>query len=477
MPRTCIAATVLVYLSLPSASWGQACVGDCDQNGAVAVNELVLGTNIALDRAALTACASFDSSANGKVEVNELVLGVNNLLQACIPIVTPTVTPTATQPAPTNSPGEEFQINTYTTGSGSSPAVAADENGNFVVIWEQGKDGTSQDGDGIGIFGQRLDSSGARLGTEFQVNTSTTGNQEEPAVAIGNNGSFVVVWEVDTDRNFPSEGIFAQRFDSTGTRSGTEFQVNSSTGVVGEEAVIAASPEGDFTVVWEATDALLGQRFDSIGGRLGSEFVITTSTDKSSDHPAIANLQDGGFVVVWDREDPVGSCNSDHFGQRFNSAGTKVGSEFQVNTYTTGAQGEATIASDATGRFIVAWRHGCFGVAEAASGQLFDTAGNRVGGEITVVSETEFDGIDVTFVGTDVVVLLQSCSDEEDGACAHRFDGTGSRIGSEFRVTNFAGGDGDIANAGLLENRFVSVVLGRDGDGRGVFGRIFSLEP
>jgi hypothetical protein len=59
------------------------CVGDCDGNGSVAVNELVTGVNIALGRANISACPVFDSSNNGMVEVNELVTGVNNALRGC----------------------------------------------------------------------------------------------------------------------------------------------------------------------------------------------------------------------------------------------------------------------------------------------------------------------------------------------------------------------------------------------------------
>jgi hypothetical protein len=48
--------------------------------------------------------------------------------------------------------GPEFQINTYTTGSQRSPAVASIGGVDFVVV----STGSGQDGDGDGIFGQRL---------------------------------------------------------------------------------------------------------------------------------------------------------------------------------------------------------------------------------------------------------------------------------------------------------------------------------
>jgi hypothetical protein len=79
------------------------CVGDCSADNVVAVNELVLGTNIALERAPLSQCPVFDADGDGRVEVNELVTGVNNLLREC-PAVTPPATPTPTDSGPTATP-------------------------------------------------------------------------------------------------------------------------------------------------------------------------------------------------------------------------------------------------------------------------------------------------------------------------------------------------------------------------------------
>jgi hypothetical protein len=47
------------------------------------VNELVQGVNIALDRAAVTACPEMDANGNLQVSVDELVSAVNNALGGC----------------------------------------------------------------------------------------------------------------------------------------------------------------------------------------------------------------------------------------------------------------------------------------------------------------------------------------------------------------------------------------------------------
>lgn len=60
-----------------------ACVGDCDDNRTVVVNEVVTGVNIALDRATVATCVAFDPNQTTTVTVSELVQGVNSLLRGC----------------------------------------------------------------------------------------------------------------------------------------------------------------------------------------------------------------------------------------------------------------------------------------------------------------------------------------------------------------------------------------------------------
>src|SRR5687767_417858 len=86
--------------------------------------------------------------------------------------------------------GGEFRVNTYTSYAQFWPRLAAEPDGDFVVVWMSGV----QDGSGLGIFGQRFEASGTARGAEFQVNVDTLGTQRNAAVAVGDNGEFVAVW-------------------------------------------------------------------------------------------------------------------------------------------------------------------------------------------------------------------------------------------------------------------------------------------
>jgi cysteine-rich repeat protein len=59
------------------------CRGDCDYDGEVTVNELIIGVNIVLGAKPVGACPSFDADGSGTVTVDELIVAVNKALRGC----------------------------------------------------------------------------------------------------------------------------------------------------------------------------------------------------------------------------------------------------------------------------------------------------------------------------------------------------------------------------------------------------------
>jgi len=59
------------------------CVGDCNEDNSVTVDELVRGVNIALGNSELSECPLFDSSGDGQVTVDEVIHAVNAALVGC----------------------------------------------------------------------------------------------------------------------------------------------------------------------------------------------------------------------------------------------------------------------------------------------------------------------------------------------------------------------------------------------------------
>jgi Tol biopolymer transport system component len=94
----------LIAALLTAGPVAAACGGDCDGDGTVAINELVLGVGIALGSSPLSGCASFDTDGDGAVAINELVAAVTAALNGC-GAATPAPTPTAT-PRPGGGSGK-----------------------------------------------------------------------------------------------------------------------------------------------------------------------------------------------------------------------------------------------------------------------------------------------------------------------------------------------------------------------------------
>ena len=342
--------------------------------------------------------------------------------------------------------GGDFLVNTYTTEDQNRPDIAADRRGNFVVVWE----GDDQDGSNEGIFAQRYDSAGMPIGGEFQVNVYTTGEQAEPAVAMSRSGSFVVVW-TSYGQDGDSYGVFGRLFSSSGAAVGIEFQVNSYTTSYQYDPDVAMDGSGNFAVVWVSLDqagvgnSVFARRFNSSGSPAAGEFQVDSFTAAFQYFPAVAADERGDFAVVWE-SDPM---DGDAFGiaaRIFDRMGTAAGPEFQVNTYTTGDQGEPGIAMTAQGDFLVGWdSDDQDGAQDGVFAQLFDITGMPVGAELQVNTYTSGSQDDPKIAadasGEFIVVWPSQNQDGSlDGVFTRVVDSLGVPLGDEFQVNTYTPG-------------------------------------
>jgi hypothetical protein len=382
--------------------------------------------------------------------------------------------------------GGEFQVNSYTTGGQYFPKVATGADGDFAVVWLST---SSQDGNLRGVFGQRYDSAGSRRGAEFQVNSYTTGDQWFPALAMDSDGDFVVVWVSDS-QDGDETGVFGQRFDSAGSRRGAEFQVNSYTTRWQNAASVAMDADGDFVVVWYShlqdgsQSGIFGQQFESGGARLGGEFRVNTYTTDTQSEPTVAANASGSFVVVWrSRHDAPGS-EYGIFGQRFDSAGSKRGEEFSVNSYTTGSQVGAAAALESDGDFLVVWYSWLQdGDGNGIFGQRFDSGGARLGAELQINSYTtggqSGPAVAASSAGGFVVIWKSDAQDgDSSGGFGRRYELSGTRVGGEFQINAYTTWS-QLPRSVALDSDGDFVVTWRsftqDGSADGVFGRRFSV--
>ena len=112
--------------------------------------------------------------------------------------------------------GEVFQVNTSTAGEQQYSRVATDADGDFVITWE------SNTPAGFDILAQRYASNdkillanataygtNGEVGGEFTVNSTTSGDQRYPSIAMDDTGDYMIVWSGNGADS--SQSVYGQR--------------------------------------------------------------------------------------------------------------------------------------------------------------------------------------------------------------------------------------------------------------------------
>jgi hypothetical protein len=378
--------------------------------------------------------------------------------------------------------GPEFRANTYTTGTQRNPGLAAQANGDFIVTWSS----SLGDGAGYGVFGQRYVRDGSPKGGEFLINSFTTGNQAFTDLSIAPSGGFVVVWQGAAPGG--ATIIEGQVFDNAGAKVGAEFQANSGTPGFEYYGHVGSDAKGNFVVTWTsaigdgpANYGILARRFAANGTPLGASFSVNTTTASFQEVSKIATNADGSFVIVWESLNQDGSSYA-VVGRRFDATGTSLGGEFIVNSYTTGNQGDPSVGAGADGRFVVGWESTMSGAngLEVRS-QRYDNTGAPVGTEFIVNSYTTGSQFLYSVAVDAQGNYVMAWDDARDGASFGAFGGRltwdNTRRGVEFQANTYTTGYQGVTNvAGDSYGNFI-VAWHSDqdppGGGRGIYVQRF----
>src|SRR5262249_25558752 len=154
-----------------------------------------------------------------------------------------------------------------------------------------------------------------------------------PAIASDSVGNFIVAWLSGPLQDSASYGVFGQRFFASGAPCGAEFRINSYTTSSQTLPAVARDSAGAFVVVWGSygqdgsRSGVFAQRYDSSGGTVGTEWQVNAYTTDEQRNPRVALDGGGNFVVVWNGKVEDGSGYG-VFGQRFSSSGSPLGGEF-----------------------------------------------------------------------------------------------------------------------------------------------------
>ena len=198
--------------------------------------------------------------------------------------------------------GDDVRVDTSTSSLRSNSTVAGLADGGYLIAW---------DGNGD-IHAQRFDAHGAAQGAATLVNSTVGDFQSAPALSALADGGYVVTWQ-SSGQDGSDAGVFMQRYDASGAAVGTETQVNTTTAGAQGSPTVTALSDGGFVVAWESSGqdgsgfGVYAQRYDASGQAVGTETQVNSGTFSDQMAPAIAATADGGFVATWSSYQQDGS--------------------------------------------------------------------------------------------------------------------------------------------------------------------------
>ncbi len=276
--------------------------------------------------------------------------------------------------------GNDFKISQAPLGSQQTfPAITANTRGEFIVAWQDDRNGNND------IYGQRFDSTGTAHGGNFEVNDDQQGaEQTTPVISMNNRGEFVIAW---IDERDGGKQLFAQMYDSSGDtlRQNFKIKVDSENDFI-VSPDIALDDNGRFVVVWEEVSdvsIIVGQLYGSNGQPLGDNFIIGSDIPEPERYkPRVTMQQDGSAVIVW-WETTAG--RSGIWGQRYAVDGDFMGDEIDIfessGSYASTDGLDAAI--NANNEIMIAWTDRNT-PEESLFGQLLDPSNVPIGNSFKV---------------------------------------------------------------------------------------------
>src|SRR5262249_26499919 len=201
--------------------------------------------------------------------------------------------------------GPDLVINQTITGTQTGAGVAADAQGNYVVIWA----GAGAGGDGSDIYARLYNANGTPRGGEFRVNATMTGIQANYQVAMAPDGTFVIAWSNVLGDDWSRKFISARVFDAAGNpRSGSDIAVTTfSSDRTTWVQSLAMDPTGDFVVLygdnlipappgWKISRQMYYQRYNALGQAEGKRIRVDDS-NTYYDNGTLGMDQNGNVIA------------------------------------------------------------------------------------------------------------------------------------------------------------------------------------
>lgn len=383
------------------------------------------------------------------------------------------------------SQGSETQVNTYVSNHQFPRSITALNDGGWVITWTS----LGQDGDGWGIYTQAYNSDGSPRGNETQVNSFTTGAQEESQTSALSDGGWLITW-ISDGQDGSLDGIYSQAFNSDGTPRGVETQVNSFTAGSQQAQQVAVLSDGGWVITWQSFlqdgsgDGIYQQVYNADGTAQGIETQVNSYTSSVQHAPQVTALSDGGWVVVWVSSGQDGS-GFGIYSQVYNADGSQQGNETRVNTYTANNQDFADVVALPSGGWVVTWVSiGQDGNSYGVFSQAYNADGTTLGAETqvnTYTTSVQFEQQITVLSDGGWVITWNSYAQDGDasGIFSQRYGADGLPLGSEIQVNTYTTGtQNDPQITALRDGGWVVTwnSTWQDGDDLGIYQQAYNAD-
>jgi hypothetical protein len=302
-------------------------------------------------------------------------------------IITSSFAFTATSASTVTAAPTWTTANSVSTGDQDNASIATNRNGYVAVVWEDDRDTDNATDNVHSEIFLRLFRNGTAL---YEVKLSAGGNSGvtswrhlHPDVGLDDKGNAVVVWQDDPDGN-GYYNIPYRVVNTAGTVTASGTANTSSTGQQINPRV-AVDPDGAptggavaFTVVWEdiQTGAQAMVKAAGYTGPTTRAWEVTASQTTGQHHsPDVAVSASGDAVVVWDEDADANAYYNIGLIRLAQTDGAANLSRRTANANGGGQQTHATVAANFNGDFALAWESDHTGTPGAWT-RTFDAAGN-----------------------------------------------------------------------------------------------------
>lgn len=337
-------------------------------------------------------------------------------------------------------------LNDLYPGVQNTPAVAVAADGSFVVVWED-------DTDGNGLFqvhARGFHADGSERFGRITVNTESAGQQRHPDIAMAPNGQFVVVWEDDPENN----GLYNIRgrgFHANGTQRFSERTV-AMTGPGSElDPSVAMADDSSFVITWaDDTDyngfyQINARGFFDNGTERLAAFTVNSAGAGQQIQPDIAMAPNGDFVIAWS-DDQDTNWFFEVMARGFLANGTERFADTTLNEDGVASQYRPAVGVAAEGHFAAAWVDQNYRI----KARQFDASGVPQSGDTVLNGDglllQNRPAIDITTEGEFVVLWDQLDDDGRFILKGRRLTADG-QAGPEFSASS--AGSGDQVNAAV----------------------------